>query len=366
MYVMNEYAYYTIMNQQYPNGMEESDGDGSACTVNTSSKGYQQHLVIQKLQSQWSIYCTLASNIPSIFVNINIVSYSDIYGRKLFFLAPLLGTMLKSVLCAFGMYFQLNIKWFIPFYFIEGCGGLWIASLAMTLCFISDITIPGKQRSFAIGVVETSFELGSLLSSLLSGYLIKYTKGFLIPAILSEGVIAIGIVIILICLPETLPDSKKRQKTSILQNIKKVTDFYTSDVSSFPKKWLFVAAIAIFILSDFSMGNQNVSMLYELNSPFCWSNVKIGNFGTIDTVIGCVASVVIIKLFHCFTTDQVIALFGCIMSGISSVWQGISSTSLMLYLRKFYFQHIVGIPIGINCSPPRCCHHFVLYRYVDR
>lgn len=107
----------------------------------------------------------------------------------------------------------------------------------MTLCFISDITIPGKQRSFDIGVLETSFELGSLLSLLLSGYLIKYTKGFLIPAMLSEGITAIGIVVILIGLPETLPASKKRQKTAILQDVKKVTDFYTTDVSSFPKKW---------------------------------------------------------------------------------------------------------------------------------
>lgn len=87
-----------------------------------------------------------------------------------------------------------------------------------------------------------------------------------------------------------------------------MTDFYTTDVSSFPKKWLFIAAITIFILSDFSIGSQNVSMHYELNSPFCWSNVKIGNFGTIDTVIGCVVSVVIIKLFHWFTTYQVIGL----------------------------------------------------------
>jgi hypothetical protein len=75
--------------------IEESDEDASACTAKTSSKDYQQQLVVQKLQSQWSIYCTLVSNIPSIIVNITIVSYSDIY------LAPLLGTMLKSVLCAF-------------------------------------------------------------------------------------------------------------------------------------------------------------------------------------------------------------------------------------------------------------------------
>lgn len=68
--------------------------------------------------------------------------------------------------------------------------------------------VPGKQQSFAIGVVKTSFGLGSLLSSLLSGYQIKYTKSFLITAILSEGVTAIGIVAILISLPETLPVSK--------------------------------------------------------------------------------------------------------------------------------------------------------------
>ena len=80
IYVMNEYAYYTIMKQQYPNGIEESDEDASACTVNISSKDYQQQLVVQKLQSQWSIYCTLVSNIPSIIVNITIVSYSDVYG----------------------------------------------------------------------------------------------------------------------------------------------------------------------------------------------------------------------------------------------------------------------------------------------
>ena len=80
IYVMNEYAYYTIMKQQYPNGIEESDGDASACTVNISSKDYQQQLVVQNLQPQWSIYCTLVSNIPSIIVNITIVSYSDVYG----------------------------------------------------------------------------------------------------------------------------------------------------------------------------------------------------------------------------------------------------------------------------------------------
>ncbi|CAG2184372.1 unnamed protein product [Mytilus edulis] len=308
MYVLNEYAYLAITKEQYPNGMDEDTGNGTGCALNTSTNAFKQQLRVQELQSRWSIYCTLASNIPSIFVSINIVSYSDVYGRKIFFLPPLLGTMLKSLLCSIGIYYELTINWFIPFFMVEGFGGLWIASLAMTLCFISDLTKGEKQRSFAIGVMETSFEVGSLLSSLLSGYLIKYTKGFLLPVLLSEIVTILGIVVVLLLLPETLPLSMRRPATPIIHNMKKMTDFYTSQVSSMANKWLFVLAISIFILTDFSLGSVNVSMLYELGSPFCWSNVKVGNFGTIETLVGCVACILMIKLFHYCTTDQVIAL----------------------------------------------------------
>ncbi|CAC5419496.1 unnamed protein product [Mytilus coruscus] len=331
MYVLNEYAYVTIMKEQYPNGMDEDTGNGTGCAVNTSTNAYKQQLKVQELQSRWSIYCTLASNIPSIFVNINIVSYSDVYGRKLFFLSPLLGTMLKSLLCSIGIYFKLTMNWFIPFFMVEGCSGLWIASLAMTLCFISDLTEGGKQRSFAIGVMETSFEVGSLLSSLLSGYLIKYTKGFLIPVLLSEIVTILGIVVILLLLPETLPLSKRRPATPIIHNMKKMTEFYTSNISSMANKWLFILAISIFILTDFSLGSTNVTMLYELGSPFCWSNVRVGIFGTVETLIGCVASILMIKLFHYCTTDQAIALIGSVTSALSLIWQGIAYTSFMLY-----------------------------------
>ncbi|VDH99950.1 MFS transporter, PCFT/HCP family, solute carrier family 46 (folate transporter), member 1/3 [Mytilus galloprovincialis] len=332
MYVLNEYAYLAITKEQYPNGMDEDTGNGTGCALNTSTNAFKQQLRVQEIQSRWSIYCTLASNIPSIFVSINIVSYSDVYGRKIFFLPPLLGTMIKSLLCSIGIYYELTMNWFIPFFIVEGFGGLWIASLAMTLCFISDLTKGGKQRSFAIGVMETSFEVGSLLSSLLSGYLIKYTKGFLIPVLLSEIVTILGILVVLLLLPETLPLSMRRPATPITHNMKKMTDFYTSQVSSMANKWLFVLAISIFILTDFSLGSVNVSMLYELGSPFCWSNVKVGNFGTIETLVGCVACILMIKLFHHCTTDQVIALVGSITSALSLIWQGFANTSFMLYL----------------------------------
>jgi PCFT/HCP family folate transporter-like MFS transporter 1/3 len=77
----------------------------------------------------------------------NLASFSDVYGRKSFFLAPLIGTFLKNTLCAIGIYFNFNIAYFIIFYAVEGCTGTWVSTLSMVYCYIADLTEPGKPRT---------------------------------------------------------------------------------------------------------------------------------------------------------------------------------------------------------------------------
>lgn len=331
-YVISEYAYFTIADEQFPNGMAQPSGNASSCKADTNSTAYKQQLTVQSLQSRWSIYCTLAENLPSVIVNLNIVSYSDVYGRKLFFLLPLLGTMFKSLFCAFGMFYNVHLNWFIFFSFVEGCGGAWISMLALALASLADLTKAGKKRSFAIGVLETSFEMGSFLSSLLSGYLIKASSGFYTPMMISEVVAIVGILLVIFALPETLLESKRRTETSSFQNFKIVVDFFRLDKLGKSRRWLFMLAIAIFIFDNLATGDANVNISYVLGAPFCWSTVKIGNFSAIQVVVGCVACVAMIKLFHMCTTDQVIALVSLVTTTVSSVWWGISSTSFMLYI----------------------------------
>lgn len=334
-YVINEYAYFAIANQQFPDGMSQDNGNGSSCDTDTNSTAYKQQLVVQSLQSRWSMYCTLAGNLPSIVVNLNIVSYSDVYGRKLFFLFPLFGTMFKSLFCAIGMFYSINLNWFILFSFVEGCGGLWISMLAITFALLSDLTEAGKKRSFAIGVFETGFEMGIFLSSLLSGYLIKVSNGFYTPIIISEVVAIVGILFVLFVVPETLPDSKRRPKISNIQNVIAFSKLFRTKTAGKSTSQLFIMAIAIFSLGTFAGGDSNVNLSYELGAPFCWSTVKIGNFSAAEIVYGCVVCVLMIKVLQRFTTDQVIALVSLVTTTISSIWWGISSGSLMLYLGEW-------------------------------
>ncbi|XP_071165693.1 proton-coupled folate transporter-like isoform X2 [Mytilus edulis] len=232
--IMNQYAYYAFMNEKYPtrNTMQTVGGSDSACTVNTSKVEYKQQIIVQKLTSEWNIYCALAQNIPAVFISMNLASYSDVYGRKPFFLVPLIGTFLKNLACSLGIYFKIGIQWFIGFYVIEGSTGIWASTLSMAFCFVADTTMPSKTRSFVIALIETSIGLGAIISTSLTGYIIQWTDSYMYPEFLSVIIVTIGILLAVFVLPETLHPSRKRDDhVSICQNMRNVTECYTSEFS---------------------------------------------------------------------------------------------------------------------------------------
>ncbi|XP_076096168.1 proton-coupled folate transporter-like isoform X2 [Mytilus galloprovincialis] len=336
IYIMNQYAYYAFMNEKYPtrNTMQTVGGSDSACTVNTSKVEYKQQIVVQKLTSEWNIYCALAQNIPAVFISMNLASYSDVYGRKPFFLVPLIGTFLKNLACSLGIYFKIGIQWFIGFYVIEGSTGIWASTLSMAFCFVADTTMPGKTRSFVIALIETSIGLGAIISTSLTGYIIQWTDSYMYPEFLSVIIVTIGILLAVFVLPETLHPSRKRDDhVSICQNMRNVTECYTSEFSPLSKRWMFILLIFIFIMSAFgNLGRPNVEQIYQMNSPFCWDSVRIGWYAAVRNLAWSFGSIAIIKLFHLCTTDDVIALVGCITCVASAILEGIASTDLYLYL----------------------------------
>ncbi|XP_063426052.1 lysosomal proton-coupled steroid conjugate and bile acid symporter SLC46A3-like [Mytilus trossulus] len=336
IYIMNQYAYFAFMNEKYPtrNTMQTIGGSDSACTVNTSKVEYKQQIVVQKLTSEWNIYCALAQNIPAVFISMNLASYSDVYGRKPFFIVPLIGTFLKNLACSLGIYFKIGIQWFIGFYVIEGSTGIWASTLSMAFCFVADTTMPGKTRSFVIALIETSIGLGSIISTSLSGYIIQWTNSYMYPEFLSVIIVTIGILLAVFVLPETLHPSRKRDDhVSICQNMRNVTECYTSEFSPLGKRWMFILLIFIFIMSAFgNLGRSNVEQIYQMNSPFCWDSVRIGWYAAVRNLAWSFGSIAIIKVFHLCTTDDVIALVGCITCVASAILEGIASTDLYLYL----------------------------------
>ena len=194
---------------------------------NTNTTAYQEQIVVQKLTSEWNIHCNLVTyNIIGIVITLNLATYSDVYGRKLLFIPPIVGSILKNTLCSVGIYFNLNIEWFILFYAIEWCTGSWISLLSMAYSFIANLTEAGKPRSFIIGLLEGGMGIGAFLATILSGYLIKWTGGFFYPEVTSVILVGIELLIIMLILPETLHGSKKRNEVSFCQNMARVTECY--------------------------------------------------------------------------------------------------------------------------------------------
>jgi PCFT/HCP family folate transporter-like MFS transporter 1/3 len=139
----------------------------------------------------------------------------------------------------------------------------------------------------------------------------------------------------MLILSETLHGSKKRNEVSFCQNMARVTECYKSNFSPLTKRWVFVVLIFIFMMSAFSsIGRISVETLYQLNAPFCWDSIRIGWYGAIRMTMLAFGGLAMIKVFHLFTTDEYIALAGCITTVLSLTIMGLANTNTMLYIGK--------------------------------
>ncbi|VDI30680.1 MFS transporter, PCFT/HCP family, solute carrier family 46 (folate transporter), member 1/3 [Mytilus galloprovincialis] len=332
LFLLNQYTYYKFMKQEYPNASDTSE-KLPTCTTNTSTVGYQQQVAVQKISAEWSMICSLSYIIPGMFSNINLATYSDVYGRKLFFIIPLAGSMLKSALCAIGIYYEIDVRYLLFFYMIEVCTGSWFGTLSMSLCFIADTTEEGKDRSILIGLLEGGLGIGAFIGTFISGYLISLTDGFFYPDVIASCVVSTGLLLALTMIQESLPESRKRKHVSPLDNMKRVFECYSSDFSPKGKRWMFIILIFIFSMSAISnLSRHNVETLYELNTPFCWDSVKIGVYSSIRICFFNLGAVIIIKVFHFCSSDEVIALAGCFTTLASLILEGLAQSDLMMYL----------------------------------
>ena len=333
LYVTGEYTYVYFLEEKYPGAPHSLSGSLATCAINKSSIEYKVQTEIQKISAEWGIYTNLAFIIPSLLLNINLATYSDVHGRKLFFIVPLVGTVLKNIMCGVGMYYNINARLMLIFYMIEACTGTWVATLCMSFCFIADTTKPGKRRSIVIAVVEGGIGFGSLIAQFISGYTITGTNGFFYPQIIAAALALIPLVIVLLFIEETLPESKKRTHVSIIQNMKRVLECYKPNFSQYGKRWMFVVLLLMFIMSvSANLSRGNVEYLYQIASPFCWDSVTIGVYGAIRTSFWNIGSILMIAVFQLFTSDAVIALLGCVTTIANLIVEGLAQTDTMLYI----------------------------------
>lgn len=172
----------------------------SACGSNSSA----ENDYFQKVSSQWIMYFTLLEKGAGLPVLIIGGLYSDVYGRKPFFMLPMLGYFLKYSVTL--IFYQLNLSvgyMLIPAFFFCVSGNHHLIAL-ITMTTIADTTSANGERTFGFVILECIIGISLALCQLIQGYTIQFL-GFKVVFIAAT----IGTILVMIStysfVLETLP-----------------------------------------------------------------------------------------------------------------------------------------------------------------
>ncbi|XP_046342952.2 solute carrier family 46 member 3-like [Haliotis rufescens] len=315
--------------QRYTNSSNVSDTVVTSCDNDT-----MQHMdILQKVQEDTArqlLYFSLCGSIPSILVNLVFGSYSDFLGRKILFLLPLCGDLVRNVLSTLIIRYDWSLNLFFVGSSISGLCGSFTTILLACFAYAADITPPQKSRTIAIAVLETILAVASSVGSLATGYLIA-SLGYFYPSLMISILLAVAMFIVIFLLPETLRKVEHIVISPVV-HLKKCFGFYTIYGSGL-KRLQYNLCMAILFFGVIGLiGRTSIETLYQLDLPFCWNSVKIGYYGALRIAIQSACSVLAIKLLQPCIRDEIIAIIGMLFGAASLAMEAFATADWMMYI----------------------------------
>ncbi|XP_062596875.1 proton-coupled folate transporter-like [Saccostrea cucullata] len=331
-FIAIQYGHGKFRESLFPNQNHLNTTDKSQCDTNTSSESYRKEQEVQRVVSEWSVYINLAQGIPLIFASIIFSPLSDSVGRKIFLFIGGAGVCIKQLLMTLAIALDWNIYLFVPFTFIEGCTGSWVALLAITFSIMSDIST-GQSRSFLIAAISFVFGVGYSVGNFIPGYAIV-ALGYTYAMALSCGICFLSVIGICF-LPESLPPSRRSTvHFHCITNLKEILQFYIKEDESFrdSKRWKYIVGLSAFAFIMLARLGASFELLYLIDSPFCFNPIKLSLFETLKAVLSEVIILVGIKLMQLCLRDEIIAFIGTISSLAYYILFGLAPSEKYLYI----------------------------------
>ena len=340
-YIINEYANDAFKDMYFPNATSNNtDVHTESCAAhNLSDEEKTMGNTVQEKVSQWSVYCSMCSGIPSLVSTTILASLSDRYGRKKMLFIALFGTLLKMSFCSFAIWFKLNIYLMLVTSVLEGCAGGWVTVVSISFAYVADLTRPGKQRSFVLAAFELVRNTGFYLGTISCGYLVDYC-GFFYPSAISAGAILCAIILLL-CLPETIQNTTANKDQSVIEIVKKqlkelfiiLVSKSENDPSLRSKYHIGICALICIWMGRHGLGN--VELYYILSSPICFNLESVSLYLTLRNFGQQLVTVVAVKLFQLCIQDEQTAIVSTVFGIAYYSSFGISKDAITLYIGKY-------------------------------
>lgn len=345
-YLYAKIANKYIMNTTYAINSTFDRGGNSLCWSKNAS--LDRDNTQQKVQSEtamWNLYFNLAVGIPQILMWFYLGYLTDIIGRKPMMILNNFGYIIRLFIYAVVIYWDLATVYLLIACMFDGISGSYAGYNQLTLIYTADVTKKGKQRGFFLTVVYSLMDIIYGIVNILSGYIIK-AFGFFWPIFISAIVLFILNVEKYFLVAETLEQNSKPKKLSPTKGIKSVLSFYwhkteEDDGKTRFKFWLCLISFAMLMQGIY--GKWDVSPLFAMNSPFCWTSVEIGHFSGVVLFLQPTVTILTLYFLQRIFTHEVIAVFGFLSLIAENLVLAFASKSWMFYLCKYVLKYFIFI-----------------------
>lgn len=285
---------------------------------------------VQGLASDWTWYMELVIYSLGLLVMSVLGPLSYQLGRKPIIIGPVTLFIITFMLRTYAVYAGLTLYWYLLFCAVEGLAGCHYTFDVACLAILINYSSMEESKPFMV--------IGICTSQIAAGYMKKWT-GYTYPFLTGACVLVFLLILIILTLTEDVPLSHKRKYCAIFPLSKDVFMICTKhNVFISTTRKIFLIYLVIFVVTRFPFtANTTIRILYELESPFCWSTVKIGWYTAGTYFWEYIVGIFIFKALLLFFTDVKILFFEYVSYIISLVIFGFSTSDSMIYLGMYIY-----------------------------
>ncbi|XP_052464204.1 solute carrier family 46 member 3 isoform X2 [Carassius gibelio] len=313
------------------------------------------HQAVQKETSIFLFKSELCFLIPSLISALLLVSYSDYCGRKVAIVPPLVGDTLFALCYALVSRFSFSLNYLLAASFLSGLMGGPTTLIGGCFAYVADLCGEDLEGQKTVRMARLDMILGVLtgLASLCTGFYIK-AAGFTWPFLTAAFLHLVNLFYVLVVLKESLVLPNPSLSSSGASEAPRLSQSQALTVRLQGVYLLFAASkrrrniVLLLMLAAFAFfrvalqGGMSIFILYELNTPLCWSEVFVGYGSALSTAIYLV-SFAGVTLLSRYLPEPYIILLGLMSVAAGLIMAAFAKSTLLMFL--------VRLPLLLSIMP---------------
>ncbi|RUS79412.1 hypothetical protein EGW08_012825 [Elysia chlorotica] len=310
---------------------------------------------LERRVSTLELFLHLTTYLPAVLPILALGPITDTYGRKVGFLLPIAGTLIKQIVYIVVVARRLPLSLLYVAHIIEACGGSFAAMLSVVFSVVSDVTRVGQGRSGWVAAMEALQTLAAAAAQIYTAQWMRH--GYVPPLVCALCMCCVAFTLATFLLPETRACATGRsgQASSDEQSngmwrttlstcwntVKESAAVYCKDDASdqenprqtriLSKRRLCLAIFTLVVAVNFS--RTGVEALFQLKYPLCWAATEVYQFNGFRIFLSWVAILVTLavtqRIFK--MADRYVAIVGVVSSILSNAALSLADNDVMVY-----------------------------------